>query len=164
MGNLPHTATEEDLREIFSQFGNIVDLRIHNKPGNKVGAQGSRAPPNYGFITYETQQEVQNCLSHKPIYFPHNDKNGTLLNIEEKRAKERSGYGSGTGGVRSTDIPGRPRDNGQRRGISGSSNNRLGSAAGGGGGGSSGTGNRPNNNFSRGPQNRGPNNTYSNRR
>lgn len=66
LGNLPHTATEDELREIFSEFGTIVDLRVHSKSGNKVGGpQGTRAPPNYGFITYETQEGVQTCLQRK---------------------------------------------------------------------------------------------------
>lgn len=61
---MPHFATEEQLREIFSEFGQIVDLRIHSKPNNKTGPAG-RVPPNYGFITYETQQGVQDCLAAK---------------------------------------------------------------------------------------------------
>lgn len=65
LGNLPHSATEDDLREIFIEFGQILDLRILSKPINKGGPLGSRAPPNYGFITYETQQSVQNCLAAK---------------------------------------------------------------------------------------------------
>lgn len=64
LGNLPHSATEDDLRELFSQFGNIVELRIHSKSGNKV-QPGVRVPPNYGFITYEDQVSVQNCLVAK---------------------------------------------------------------------------------------------------
>lgn len=64
LGNLPHSATEEELKDLFSQFGNVVELRIHSKPGaGKGAAQGARVPPNYGFITYEDQQSVQNCLS-----------------------------------------------------------------------------------------------------
>lgn len=64
LGNLPHSATEEELKELFSQFGNVVELRIHSKPGaGKAGGQGARVPPNYGFITYEDQQSVQNCLA-----------------------------------------------------------------------------------------------------
>lgn len=60
-------ATEDELREIFGEFGSIVDLRVHSKPVNKVGGgtPGTRAPPNYGFITYETQEGVQTCLLGK---------------------------------------------------------------------------------------------------
>lgn len=57
-------ATEEELRQIFSQYGTVVDLRIHNKPANKPPL-GSRTPLNYGFITYDSQQSVQNCLAAK---------------------------------------------------------------------------------------------------
>lgn len=62
LGNLPHNATEEELREVFVDFGPIVDLRVHSKP-SKNGMPGGRAPPNYGFITFETPQGVQNCLA-----------------------------------------------------------------------------------------------------
>lgn len=63
LGNVPHCATEDELKVIFSQFGPIIDLRIHSKqPQNKV--PGMRAPPHYGFITYEDAESVQNCLAN----------------------------------------------------------------------------------------------------
>lgn len=65
MGNLPHNATEDELREIFADFGSILDLRVHSKPNNKGAIPSGRAPPNYGFITYENQGGVQNCLAAK---------------------------------------------------------------------------------------------------
>lgn len=66
LGNLPHIATEDDLRDIFLEFGQIIELRIHSKPqGGYKGQTGARNPPNYGFITYENQQAVQNCLQAK---------------------------------------------------------------------------------------------------
>lgn len=60
-GNVPHRATEEELREIFAKFGRVVDLRIHTKSTAKNPS--SRPLPNYGFITFEDQQSVQNCLN-----------------------------------------------------------------------------------------------------
>lgn len=65
LGNLPHNATEDELREIFADFGSILDLRVHSKPNNKGTIPSGRAPPNYGFITYENQGGVQNCLAAK---------------------------------------------------------------------------------------------------
>lgn len=62
LGNVPHHATEEELKTLFSKFGTVIDLRIHSKPGSKV--PGVRLPPNYGFITYEDPESVQNCLSN----------------------------------------------------------------------------------------------------
>uniref|UniRef100_A0AAR5Q5L7 NTF2 domain-containing protein n=1 Tax=Dendroctonus ponderosae TaxID=77166 RepID=A0AAR5Q5L7_DENPD len=92
LGNLPHSATDDELREIFGKFGTVVDLRVHSKPatkGPKVGQ--SRLPPNYGFITYDSQQSVMACLAAKPIFYPRNDPNGTKMNVEEKKNKERDG-------------------------------------------------------------------------
>jgi RNA recognition motif-containing protein len=51
LGNLPTRATEEELRQMFSVFGKITDLRIHNKPQQKNSQ--NRPVPNYGFITFE---------------------------------------------------------------------------------------------------------------
>lgn len=59
---MPHHATEDELTQLFSKFGTVVDLRIHSKPGQKL--PGGRAPPHYGFITYDDPEAVQNCLAH----------------------------------------------------------------------------------------------------
>ncbi|KAF5276851.1 hypothetical protein FQA39_LY06402 [Lamprigera yunnana] len=161
MGNLPHSATEEELREIFAAFGQIVDLRIHSKSNPKGAPPAGRAPPNYGFITYENQQAVQNCLAAKPIYYPdkNSDKNGVVLNVEEKKTKDRVSYGNRP---QSDNIGGpRSRDNGQRR--PGPPRGGGGVGGGGGGGPVGGSGGRPNN-FNRAPQNRSNSNTYNNRR
>lgn len=60
LGNVPHHATEEELRVIFGRFGTIVDLRIQSKASQKV--PGMRAPQHYGFITYEEIESAQKCL------------------------------------------------------------------------------------------------------
>lgn len=62
VGNVPHHATEDELRTLFSKFGTVAELRILSKSGQKVS--GGRAPPNYGFITYDDPESVQNCLSN----------------------------------------------------------------------------------------------------
>jgi hypothetical protein len=61
VGNIPHSATEEELRVLFSQFGTIVDLRILSKSAQKT--PGQWAPPNYGFIIFEEQQAAGECLA-----------------------------------------------------------------------------------------------------
>lgn len=73
LGNIPHHATEEDLKELFSAFGRIVNLRIHAKQNT-----GNR--PNYGFIIYEEASSVQTLLNKRPIYFQ-----DQKLNVEEKK-------------------------------------------------------------------------------
>lgn len=67
-GNVPHRATEDELRDIFSKFGRVVDLRIHTKSAQKNPS--SRPLPNYGFITFDDQQSVQNCLNAMVSFFP----------------------------------------------------------------------------------------------
>lgn len=62
LGNIPHHASEEELKALFSRFGTVVDLRILSKQGQKI--QGQRPPPNYGFITYEDAAAVQECLAN----------------------------------------------------------------------------------------------------
>ncbi|KAK9879169.1 hypothetical protein WA026_004021 [Henosepilachna vigintioctopunctata] len=161
LGNLPHNATEDDLREIFVEFGPISDLRVHSKPGNKAGIPGGRMPPNYGFITFETQQGVQNCLAAKPIFFPKGDKNGTSLNVEEKKTKERQSYGGRLNNDNRDRNRDRDRDNMPRRGPNGPNRNSIGN--GGAGTPAGGPNNRPNNSYNRnGPPNRGSN-TYNRR-
>lgn len=62
LGNVPHNATEDELRVMFGRFGLIADLRIHSKAVQKM--PGMRAPQNYGFITYEEAKSVQECLAN----------------------------------------------------------------------------------------------------
>ncbi|XP_032515678.1 ras GTPase-activating protein-binding protein 2 [Danaus plexippus] len=93
LGNLPHSATEESLRAIFSRFGPVAELRVHSKPA----APGAPRHPNYGFITYETAQAAADCLlaaANEPLYFPGEggeggEGAGVKLNVEEKKTRGR---------------------------------------------------------------------------
>ncbi|XP_055523360.1 ras GTPase-activating protein-binding protein 2 isoform X2 [Wyeomyia smithii] len=151
LGNIPHHATEEELKTLFSRYGTVIDLRIHSKAGQKM--PGVRAPPNYGFLTYEDPASVQNCLSNMPLYFPENSPDGQKLNVEEKKTRMRgpgetggrigSNGNGGSGGPRGG--PGGPgsQQRGGPGGPPGSNMNRGGSGQrglGGGVGGGSGRG------------------------
>lgn len=63
LGNIPHHASEEELKALFSRFGQVVDLRILSKGSSKL-PPGARNPLNYGFITYNDAEAVQNCLAN----------------------------------------------------------------------------------------------------
>ncbi|XP_063540060.1 ras GTPase-activating protein-binding protein 1 [Cydia strobilella] len=77
LGNVPPTATEEELRALFSRFGPVAELRV-------LG----RAPhPHYGFLTYESAKHAQDCLGAQPLYFPADSPDGVKLNVEEKKAR-----------------------------------------------------------------------------
>lgn len=62
VGNVPHIATRDELKALFSKFGSVADLRINSKTTQKV--PGGREPPYYGFITYDDPESVQNCLAN----------------------------------------------------------------------------------------------------
>ncbi|XP_069671882.1 ras GTPase-activating protein-binding protein 1 isoform X2 [Periplaneta americana] len=99
MGNLPHHATEDELKDLFGKYGQIVDLRIHSKQNNK-GLPGNRVP-NYGFIIFEDVNTVQHVLESRPIYFPPEGGQGSQkLNVEEKKTRLRQldGGRMGSGG------------------------------------------------------------------
>ncbi|XP_058836789.1 ras GTPase-activating protein-binding protein 1 isoform X2 [Topomyia yanbarensis] len=120
LGNIPHHATEEELKTLFSKYGTVVDLRIHSKPGQKM--PGVRATPNYGFLTYEDPASVQNCLSNMPLYFPENSPDGQKLNVEEKKTRMR-GPGETGGRIGSNNLGGNG-GNGPRGGGPGGPGNQ----------------------------------------
>ncbi|XP_021925531.1 ras GTPase-activating protein-binding protein 1 isoform X2 [Zootermopsis nevadensis] len=108
MGNLPLHATEDDLKDLFGKFGHIIDLRIHSKSNNK-GVPGNRVP-NYGFITFEDANTVQQVLNSRPFYFP--QENGQKLNVEEKKARGRQSMDGGRMGSGGDAVMGRPSPSG----------------------------------------------------
>ncbi|XP_046967446.1 ras GTPase-activating protein-binding protein 2 [Vanessa cardui] len=86
LGNLPHSATEEELRALFARFGPVAELRVHSKPA----APGAPRHPNYGFITYESAQAAADCLNAAPLFFPAEGEGaGVKLNVEEKKTRAR---------------------------------------------------------------------------
>ena len=55
VGNLPFKMNDDDLRELFSKYGDIEDLRLimDRETGRSKG---------YAFITFTTQEAAQNSL------------------------------------------------------------------------------------------------------
>ncbi|XP_012369716.2 ras GTPase-activating protein-binding protein 2 [Octodon degus] len=87
VGNLPHDIDENELKEFFMSFGNVVELRINTKGvGGKL--------PNFGFVVFDDSEPVQRILIAKPIMF----RGEVRLNVEEKKtraARERETRGGG---------------------------------------------------------------------
>jgi RNA recognition motif-containing protein len=46
VGNIDHSMTEEDLREVFSRFGTLTDVKIIRDKG-------------FGFVAYATLEEAE---------------------------------------------------------------------------------------------------------
>lgn len=86
LGNIPHHASEDELKALFGRFGHVLELRVMSKANGKL-PPGVRNPQNFGFITYEDPESVQNCLANCPLYFPENSPDGQKLNVEEKKPR-----------------------------------------------------------------------------
>ncbi len=98
VGNLSFQATEEDLRELFAQAGNVETVRI-------ITDQFTGRPRGFGFVEMATKEEAVKAVEML---------NGRLfrdrnLVVDEARPQpQRSGGGGGGGGPRG--------DRGQRPG------------------------------------------------
>ncbi|BES94309.1 Nuclear transport factor 2 (NTF2) domain [Nesidiocoris tenuis] len=102
-GNVPHNATENELRELFSKFGTIVEVKLHCKNAATPipnRSSGLTRYPNFGFITFEDASSVHTVLNSKPIRYMIDSNTPVKLNVEEKRAKALGGRGGprGNGG------------------------------------------------------------------
>lgn len=84
VGNLPHNCTEDDLEQLFGKFGKVAEVRISSKgvAQSKTTASGQRVP-SFGFVVFEEERAVQDCLKHKPIHLS----DGHRLNVETKKNK-----------------------------------------------------------------------------
>lgn len=77
VGNLSYTATEEDLRAAFSQFGTVSEVRL-------IRDRATGRPRGFAFVTMENRAEAEEAirgLNGQPI-------NGRPVKLNEARAKE----------------------------------------------------------------------------
>ena len=59
VGNLSFQATEEDLRELFAQAGNVETVRI-------ITDQFTGRPRGFGFVEMATKEEAQKAVGGPP--------------------------------------------------------------------------------------------------
>src|SRR2546428_10741148 len=89
VGNLSFQATEEDLRELFAQAGNVETVRI-------ITDQFTGRPRGFGFVEMATKEEAQKAVEML---------NGRLfrdrnLVVDEARPQPQRGGGGGDRGGR----------------------------------------------------------------
>jgi len=85
VGNLSYSATEEDLTELFSAFGNVVSAKIikDNYTGESKG---------FAFIEMESQEEGENAIRE----LNGKELKNRAINVSVARPKEpRTGGGGG---------------------------------------------------------------------
>ncbi|XP_029007665.1 ras GTPase-activating protein-binding protein 2 [Betta splendens] len=109
VGNLPHDIDENELKEFFMTYGNVVELRINTKGvGGKL--------PNFGFVVFDDSDPVQRILGAKPIMF----RGEVRLNVEEKKTRAVRERETRGGGDERRDMRRNDRGPGGSRGIVGS--------------------------------------------
>ncbi|HEX3175325.1 MAG TPA: RNA-binding protein [Methylomirabilota bacterium] len=92
VGNLSFQATEEDLRELFAQAGNVETVRI-------ITDQFTGRPRGFGFVEMATKEEAQKAVEML---------NGRLFrdrNLVVDEARPQPQRGAGGGGGRPGDRP-----------------------------------------------------------
>lgn len=101
VGNLPFSATEDDVREMFAPYGEVAVVKL-------VMDRETGRPRGFGFVEMddEAADAAIKALDGQPL-------NGRPLKVNEARERERRPGGGGGGGGRG---PGGPRgDRGPRR-------------------------------------------------
>ncbi len=91
IGNLPYTITEDDLRELASEFGTPVEVKliIDSRSGRSKG---------FGFAEFETEDQANACiegLNEREV-----DGRNLFVKVARPQAprEDRGGFGGGRGG------------------------------------------------------------------
>jgi RNA recognition motif-containing protein len=91
VGNLPFSATDESLREMFQQAGAVESARV-------ITDRDSGRSKGFGFVEMSTEQEATAAINK----FNGADFEGRSLTVNEARpmAPREGGFGGGGGGGR----------------------------------------------------------------
>lgn len=76
IGNLPSGVKDDDVRNVFSKYGTILEIRLN--------------PKNFGFVIFNSPEPVEKILSNRPIKIGNHE-----INIEEKKPSGSVGRGAG---------------------------------------------------------------------
>lgn len=85
VGNFPYTVDEEQLRELFSSYGEIEDLAL-------IKDRDTGRPKGFGFITFASQQSAEKALE-----MDGKDLGGRPLKVNMATEKPARGGGGGGG-------------------------------------------------------------------
>jgi cold-inducible RNA-binding protein len=91
VGNLPYSTSEDDLRNLFSQYGNVTSVAVitDRETGRSKG---------FGFVEFGDDNEARNAIQALSGH----EFGGRALTVNEARPKTgggggRGGYGGGRG-------------------------------------------------------------------
>jgi RNA recognition motif-containing protein len=89
VGNLPFTATEAEVRNLFSEYGNVTDIHLPMDRDND-------RPRGFAFVTMDNSQAMSGAIAGLNA----KEWNGRVLAVNEARPREeRSDGPSGGNGV-----------------------------------------------------------------
>ena len=86
VGNLPFSSTEEDLRDLFSQYGDVQETAVitDRETGRSRG---------FGFVTMSDDNAAQEAIEA----VNNSEMDGRTLNVNEARPRNEGGGGGGGG-------------------------------------------------------------------
>jgi len=114
VGNMAYSTTEEQIRELFSQAGEITDVAL-------ITDRETGRAKGFGFVEMATEEAAKEAIKR---FNGHNLNNRTLTVNEARPREERSGGGGG-GGYRSDRGGDRGDRGGGGRGGYGGNRNRF---------------------------------------
>ena len=99
VGNLPYTATDQDLADAFGEFGAVASAKV-------IMDRDSGRSKGFAFVEMTTDAEAQTAIEK----LNGADYGGRRMNVSEARPQEprenRGGGGGGWGGSRSNERSG----------------------------------------------------------
>ncbi len=96
VGNLSHEATEDDLRQAFEAFGQVISVKI-------VRSRSTGESAGFGFVGMPVSEEGQTAISE----MNGKDLKGQSIKVEEGRTKTNYRASGGGGGRRDGSDRGR---------------------------------------------------------
>lgn len=82
VGNLPYSASESELEDLFAQFGKIVSVNV-------IKDKYTGRSKGFGFIEFEGEEQAKAAVS-----LDGNDMDGRPLRVSVAREQQRSGGGN----------------------------------------------------------------------
>ena len=89
VGNLPYSATEEQLTELFGRAGKVDNVRV-------MRDMATGRARGFAFVEMGTDEEAQKAITE----FHEHQMDGRALVVNEARPKPEGGFGGGPGGGR----------------------------------------------------------------
>ena len=89
VGNLPYSATEEQLTDLFGRAGKVDNVRV-------MRDMATGRARGFAFVEMATDDEAQKAITQ----FHEHQMEGRALVVNEARPKPEGGFGGGGGGGR----------------------------------------------------------------